>query len=196
MKQFMLCIKSWEKATIVAHTTAKHYKVFDFSAMAHSEAMDIQAQGFSEHEEMQKIQQRRMSSEAPWNTHRKLWFSQKYTRVALKATERNMERSGVIQKSNEGLWDMQKGTQKTLKYTGWTVTAVSPSLSWVQEMNSAEAGHGFNQIPKELEGALKKCKAYIKESFWQVTCPAHFLRKIIKTPNYQSPNAFLLARLT
>lgn len=143
-----------------------------------------------------KTQQWCMSSEAHWNAHRKLWFAQKYTRVALKATERNMERSGVIQKSNGGLWDREKGTQKMLKYTGWTATAVSPSLSWVQEMNSAEAGHGFNQISKELEGALKKCKAYIKESFWQVTCLAHFLKKIIKTPNYQSPNPFLLTRLT
>lgn len=38
----------------MGHTTAKHYKVFDFNVMAHSEAMDIQAQRFSEHEEMQK----------------------------------------------------------------------------------------------------------------------------------------------
>lgn len=41
----------------MGHTTAKRYKVLDFNAMAHSEAMDTQAQGFSEHEEMQKIQQ-------------------------------------------------------------------------------------------------------------------------------------------
>jgi len=38
----------------VDHMTAKCYEVFDFNDMAHSETMDMLAQGPSGYEEMQK----------------------------------------------------------------------------------------------------------------------------------------------